>query len=86
MSKPLLGSPPKLLLSPLAPVVVVLVDLPLAVGVDDRDGLAGGFLCVLVTGREGPGVYEGILLVRGPSPLRERPLRTRSGMVRCRAF
>ena len=45
----------------LGPVMVVLVDLPLTV-VDDRVGLAVAVLCVLVAGREGLDVYEGLLV------------------------
>ena len=45
----------------LGPVVVVLVDLRLA-GVDDRVGLVGAVLCVLVAGREGLDVCEGFLV------------------------
>ena len=42
-------------------MVVVLVDLHLA-GVDDRVGLVGAVLCVLVAGREGLDVCEGFLI------------------------
>ena len=45
----------------LGPVVVVLVDLPLTV-VDDCVGLAVAVLCVLVAGREGLDVFEGLLV------------------------
>ena len=48
----------------LGPVVVVLVDLHLA-GVDDRVGLVGAVLCVLVAGREGLDVCEGFLVGEG---------------------
>ena len=48
----------------LGPVVVVLVDLRLA-GVDDRVGLVGAVLCVLVAGREGLDVCEGFLVGEG---------------------
>ena len=49
--------PAEAAVEPLGPVVVVLVDFPLA-GVDDRVGLAGAVLCVLVAGREGLDVCE----------------------------
>ena len=48
----------------LGPVVVVLVDLRLA-GVDDRVGLVGAVLCVLVAGREGLDICEGFLVGEG---------------------
>ena len=42
-------------------MMVVLVDLPLTV-VDDRVGLAVAVLCVLVAGKRGLDVYEGLLV------------------------
>ena len=45
-------------------MVVVLVDLRLA-GVDDRVGLLGAVLCVLVAGREGLDICEGFLVGEG---------------------
>ena len=65
-------------------MVVILVDLPLTV-VDNRVELAVAVLCVLVAGREGLDVCEGFL-VGEPTLQRMRPLRARSGMMRCRTL
>ena len=78
--------PAKAAVELLGPVVVILVDLPLTV-VDDRAGLAGAVLCVLVAGRERILTSaRDFLLARGPTPLRPRPLGMISGKMRYRAF